>query len=58
MKMIKNIRPILTAALLLAVSMSSARQSDPEPVAFKQISTGLYEMVHEQELMSVITEFC
>ena len=43
--MIKNIRPILTAALLLAVSMSSARQSDPEPVAFKQISAGLYEIV-------------
>jgi len=43
--MIKNIRLTLTTVLLLAVAMSSARQSDSQPVEFKKISADLYEIV-------------
>lgn len=41
----KSIRVILIAVFLLMVSMSSARQRDSQPVEFKRISSGLYEIM-------------
>ena len=43
--MTKSIRPILTAVLLLLVSISSGQERDSQPVEFKKISDNLYEMV-------------
>lgn len=43
--MTRNIRTILTVALLLLVSVSPARQRDSQTVEFRKISNNLYEIL-------------